>query len=97
MLVDHLLGELVMAIQQSSPGLIAFLRGTARRIDDVGKQHRGEHTLKIACRALTVPRDKFLDIPKGPVDVPGPERMVLSLIFDIFGIRYVRGHAQPES
>src|SRR5665213_858181 len=91
MLIDHLPGQLVMAIKQSPPGLIAFLRGTARRIDNVGKQNRRQNAFKIAGRALAVSRDKFLDIPDKAIDVAGPERMVMAWIFNIFGIRYVRG------
>ena len=42
MLCDGLNCQLVVTVQQSSPGLVAYRGGAAGGINDIGKQHRGE-------------------------------------------------------
>ena len=47
MLLDKLSRKLVVIIQELTPALITYLRGAARRVDDVGKQDRRQDALKI--------------------------------------------------
>ena len=55
MLCDGLNRQLVVTVQQSSPGLVAYRGGAARGIDDIGKQHRGENAFEIARRTIAMP------------------------------------------
>ena len=64
MLFDHLLRQLIVTIQQSTPRLVAHLGGAARRIDDIRKQNRGQDAFEIRRRTLAMPGDKLLDVAK---------------------------------
>jgi hypothetical protein len=86
MLLDHLLGELIVAIQHPAPALVAHGGGAERGIHNVGKQHRGQNPLKLGRRTVAMAGDKFLDVAKQGFVLAGPKGVVgIVGIFNIFG------------
>src|SRR5260370_1045270 len=79
-----------MIVQQSPPCLIAYRGSAARRIDNIGEQDSGQNAVKIGRRTRAMSCDKLLDVTKQRLHVAKEEKVILTRVFDEFGIRYLR-------
>ena len=95
MFVDKLLRHLIVALEQSTPLLIAHRGGAARGIDNVREQDRRQNALKIERRTLAIPGDKLLNVAHQRLDIAGPGGVVSAGIFDVFGVRDLRRERAP--
>src|ERR1700722_1389298 len=88
-LLDRLPRDRIVVVQQAAPGLIAHRGCATRGIDDVGEQYGRKNTLDLDRGAIAASGDELLDIAEKFFDIAGPENMVITRIFDEFGVRYL--------
>src|ERR1700722_13999989 len=88
MLLDHLLGQLIMAVQQAPPVVVTRFGGRARRVDYVGEQYRRQNAFEFGRGTLAAAGHEFRDVAEQRFDVAIPESVTGDGIFDIFGVGY---------
>src|SRR5271170_5518609 len=86
MLLDHLLRQLIMAVQQAPPGVVTRFGSRARRVDYVREQYRRQNAFEFGRGTLARAGREFLDVAEQRFDVAIPESVTGDGIFDIFGV-----------
>jgi len=94
---DQFQRKLVVIPEQPNPALVPHLGGAAGGTDDIGEQHGRQHALQLTRGAMfAMAGNELLDVTEHRLVLAGPERVVASVIFDIFDARNCGGELAAE-
>src|SRR5271170_6591365 len=95
MLLDHLLRQLIMAVQQAPPGVVTRFGGRARRVDYVGEQYRRQNAFEFGRGTLARAGHELLDVAEHRFHIAIPEGVTGGGVFDNLGARNLPRQPTP--